>query len=250
MTKMQKILKENEELKKLLVLNGIITKEKNTEVKSYSFSKTTYEQLQELVDIDRDFNNDIFDDWFNSDIKLNSDVKPFLIKLLEQEASVLKYYNEDELKMYFLSRIFNHINFKMMDKKFRFFSEVNLTYATDKFILNGSPDFFLAKGIIKPKKPYFFIQEFKQEKGTTEPEYQLLAELICGVELNSWKFIKGTYIKGTIWNFVILEKLGVDKYQYFVSKNFDSSDINGLTAIYKNLLFIKNEVIEMIDRGE
>ncbi len=249
MTKIEKLLKENEELKRLLVLNGIISEEK-PKVTSYSFSKTSYEQLKELVDIDKNFDNDIFDSWFNSDIKLNDDVAPFLIKLLEEESFLLYDYNEEDLKMYFLSQIFNHIKFKIREKNFRFFSEENLKYVSDKFILNGTPDFFIARGLDRPQKPYFFIQEFKQEKGTTDPEYQLLAELICGAELNNWRFIKGAYIRGIQWRFMILERFEKHKYQYFVSPSFDSSKIDDLKKIYKNLIYIKNEVIEMIDRGE
>jgi hypothetical protein len=44
---------------------------------------------------------------------------------------------------------------------------------------------------------------------------------------------------GAIWNFVILEKLGKDRYQYFVSENFDSSKIGDLKGIYRNLVFVK-----------
>ncbi|MFK5975047.1 MAG: hypothetical protein QM493_00945 [Sulfurovum sp.] len=44
----------------------------------------------------------------------------------------------------------------------------------------------------------------------------------------------------------ILEKLGKDKYQYFISSNFDSTKIDDLKDIYKNLIFVKNEIIEMV----
>ena len=60
--------------------------------------------------------------------------------------------------------------------------------------------------------------------------------------------MRGAYIVGAIWNFVILEKVGVDKYQYYVSQNFDSTKIEDLKAIYKNLVFIKNEIIDKIKK--
>jgi hypothetical protein len=41
---------------------------------------------------------------------------------------------------------------------------------------------------------------------------------------------------------VILEKLGKDKYQYFVSSNFDSTKIDDLIGIYKNLLALREEI--------
>jgi hypothetical protein len=64
----------------------------------------------------------------------------------------------------------------------------------------------------------------------------LLAELISAVELNDWKLIKGAYIIGGNWHFAILEKLELHKYQYFISQNFDSTKIEDLKSIYKNLL--------------
>jgi len=43
--------------------------------------------------------------------------------------------------------------------------------------------------------------------------------------LNHELEIKEAYIVGSIWNFVILEKLGTDKYQYVVSENFDCTTL-------------------------
>ncbi len=40
---------------------------------------------------------------------------------------------------------------------------------------------------------------------------------------------------------------GKDKYQYFISQNFDSTKIDDLIDIYKNLLFVKNEIIVKIE---
>ncbi len=58
-------------------------------------------------------------------------------------------------------------------------------------------------------------------------------------------FCSSTYIIGAMWHFVILEKLGNNKYQYFVSQNFDSMRIDDLKAIYAHLLFVKNEIIKL-----
>ncbi len=78
--------------------------------------------------------------------------------------------------------------------------------------------------------------------------FAVLAELISAVELNGWKQIKGAYIIGENWNFVILEKLDKDKYQYFISRTFNSTVLENLTKIFKNLLFVKNEIIQMTSK--
>jgi hypothetical protein len=56
---------------------------------------------------------------------------------------------------------------------------------------------------------------------------------------------KGAYITGGNWHFAILEKLEYHKYQYFISQNVDST--KDLKSIYKNLLFVKNEILAMVD---
>jgi hypothetical protein len=57
--------------------------------------------------------------------------------------------------------------------------------------------------------------------------------------------MKGAYIVGAVWHFVILEKIGTNKYQYFISKLFNATNIEDLKSIYQNLLFVKNEIIEI-----
>jgi hypothetical protein len=70
-----------------------------------------------------------------------------------------------------------------------------------------------------------------------------LAELIAAVELNDVQSIKGAYIIGSNWSFVILNKLEQHKYQYSISKNYDSTDLDKLMGIYKNLQFVKQEIL-------
>ncbi|NOQ35522.1 MAG: hypothetical protein GQ569_06455, partial [Methylococcaceae bacterium] len=127
------------------------------------------------------------------------------------------------------------------------FYEESLVYETDDFILKGITDFVVAKGLEYPEKPYFFIQEFKKGQQYSNPEPQLLAELISAIELNDYKQMKGTFIVGENWNFVILDKLAENQYQYFISHTFNSTNISDLKSIYKNLLFVKREIIEKID---
>jgi len=138
------------------------------------------------------------------------------------------------------------IDFKTVN--FQDFYNEKLVYKTEKFILNGEVDFVISTGLRRAKKPYFFIQEFKRSEEYGNPRPQLLAELISAVELNGWKEIKGAYIIGENWNFVILEKLDKDKYQYFISRTFNCTVLENLQGIFKNLLFVKNEIIQIISK--
>ena len=74
------------------------------------------------------------------------------------------------------------------------------------------------------------------------PEDQLLAELLVALHLNDIQQMKGAYITGQHWKFMILEKLPNDKFIFYVSKNFDSLKIDDLKGIYKNLRAVKAEL--------
>ena len=201
--------------------------------------------MRTLFDIKERIDKKIFDGWFKKKIKIEQSTIFFLENLLKEESVFIKKYNEEDLKINFITPILNRINFKMRDREIRTFYQGSLTYKTDKFILQGTADFFVSKGLFYSEKPYFFIQEFKKNQYGLDPEPQLLAELISAVELNDFKTIKGAYIVGAIWNFVILKKIKVHKYEYFISPNFDSTKIHDLEDIYKNLLVVKNEIIQM-----
>ncbi|EDN70333.1 hypothetical protein BGP_2213 [Beggiatoa sp. PS] len=213
----------------------------------YYFSKIKDDELRTLVKIKQKFSNPIFDNWFNYQIILKDNDIQFITELLNKEFYFIRIYKEEDLKVKFIAPILNRIDFRDVNKEIRDFYEEKITYQTDKFIFTGTTDFLISKGLEYSEKPYFFIQEFKKGKESSYPESQLLAELIAGVELNNFKTIKGAYIVGAIWNFVILEKLAEGHYQFFISINFDSTKIEELKGIYKNLLFIKDEIFKMVE---
>ena len=139
----------------------------------------------------------------------------------------------------------NRIDFKINDN-LRDFYEAKLSYETDDFILTGTTDFMVSQGLKRPKKPYFFIQEFKKSKNNSDPEPQLIAELISAVELNAFKTIKGAFIVGGNWNFVILQRLEKHQYRYFISQTFNAESNVDLQQIYRNLLYVKQEIQELV----
>jgi len=214
----------------------------------YQYSKIRDLELRNIVDIEQNLDDTIFNNWLNNNISLTEEVVLFLENILNKEKKYLSVYSEENLKMRFLSPILVHVDFKT--DNFRDFYDEKLIYEAENFTLNGSTDFLVSKGIRNAKKPYFFIQEFKRAEDYSNPRPQLLAELISATELNNWKTIKGAYIIGENWNFVILNRLEKHKYEYFVSRTFNSTNFEDLKGIYRNLLFVKEEIIEMVKRGE
>lgn len=237
-----KLLKEIEELKrKVSILEG------KDKIPTYQYSKIRDIELKKLFDIERNLDNSIFDEWFLNQIEIDNSTEIFLKDLIEENKSLIEVYDEEDLKINFVAPILNKVKFKSFEKKIRGFYELQMCYQTNQFKLSGTVDFVVSEGLVESKKPYFFIQEFKRNEEYGNPRPQLLAELISAVELNKWKLIKGAYIIGGIWHFAILEKLDTHKYQYFISQNFDSAKIGDLKAIYKNLLFVKDEILAMVE---
>jgi len=215
------------------------------EIPIYTFGAISFKDLEHLVSLKRKIFPSVFCDWFEAEIQINHDDKVFFDDLIRENYFLIESYNEEELKVKFISPILNRIKFTDIEHEIRDFYEQKITYKTEKFILTGTTDFLVSKGLEYSKKPYFFIQEFKKSIRNDDPRPQLLAELISAVELNGFKVIKGAFIIGENWNFVILDKLDHDKYQYFVSHTFNATHINDLQQIYKNLLFVKHEIIQM-----
>jgi hypothetical protein len=240
---LKQLKQEIKELKKQVAL---LKGENDNQIPTYQYSKIRDIELKKLFEIKQKLNDHVFDEWFLNQIEIVNEVEVFLTDLIAENKPLIERYNEEDLKVYYIIPLLNKINFLLKDKEIRGFYELPMSYATDQFILNGTVDFVVSEGLFESQKPYFFIQEFKRHEEYGNPRPQLLAELITAVELNDWQFIKGAYITGENWHFVILEKLERHKYQYFISQQFDSTKIEDLTAIYKNLLFVKNEIISMV----
>ena len=237
-----KILNKIEKLESEVAALKYCQVEKSTGLPSYQYNKISFNQLENLVDIQQEITKYQFDYWFNANISIDDTIVVFLEKLIDKEKRYIKIYNKEDLKVNFIIPVLNKVNFKISDN-IRSFYEEEITYTSDSFIFNGTTDFLVSKGFRRPKKPCSFIQKFKNSRSNIFPEPQLLAELISAVELNDWKIIRGAYIIGAIWSFVILERLKVGKYQYFVSKNFDCTKIDDLKNIFKHLTFVKNEIM-------
>ena len=239
--------KEIEELKAEL---SELKAQEAEDIPTYFFSQMTFNKLHKLINVKINITQTVFDNWFNNNIQLNNHDIEFFTDLINANSFLIESYKEEDLKVKFITPILNRIKFLDTEIQFRDFYEEKITYKTDKFILTGQTDFLVAKGLEFSKKPYFFIQEFKKSIKNDDPRPQLLAELIAAVELNNFTSIRGAYIIGAIWNFVVLKKISKHKYQYFVSRNFDATDLEKLKGIYRNLLFVKDEIIQLIENEE
>jgi len=213
-------------------------------MKTFNYSSITLNKLEEIFTIEKNYKKKQFDHWFNKAYAFSEDDILFLQTLIDRHIGIINYYTELELISKFIAPILNRVNFTIKAKHIRDWYEATLKYESEAYTFNGRCDFVVAKGYDEPIKPYFFIQEFKQASATF-PEDQLLAEMIVALKINSNDSIKGAYIIGSVWTFVILEKQQEDKYKYFISKKYDAIEFEDLQQIYQNLQYVKQELLEI-----
>ena len=212
-----------------------LSKEKE---KNLSFGNSTIEKLMEIVDIERVSNKNKFNKWFDYKYKLSENENNFLENLIEENELFLTFYNEQNLTTKFIAPILNKIKFQ--NKYIKDWYGYKIKCKLNGYSLSGEPDFSIATGISVPKTPYFFLQEYKRSinpKGN--PEFQVLAAMLTATTLNNTNEIKGGYIIGELWKFIVLKKLENEKYEYFVSDGFDCLKLNDLKQIYINLQAVK-----------
>jgi hypothetical protein len=208
-------------------------------IKSYNFSTIKYSTLEEIVTIRQQRSHSKFDEWFGYDYDVSEVESNFFENLIDRHITLLNFYTEEDLKMKFLSPIFYQVNFTT--DRFHEWYDGSLSGMLNGVEIKGFADFMVATGTDEAKKPYFFIQEFKPSAPDRNPEVQLLAELLISIEKNKTNIMRGGYIIGQYWKFVILEKIGENQFQYFVSKSFDSLDLPDLKQIYVILQAVKHK---------
>jgi hypothetical protein len=165
-----------------------------------------------------------------------------LSSLLEERRQALiregDFWNEEELKMQFLAFLFHETDINEPDK-IKTFYERPLEAVFEGYKLSVICDMLLAtpKGVGKPKKPYFFLQEFKKAKKTTDAEGQMLTAMLIAQQQNGAdKPVYGCWIQGKNWVFTVLHGKN-----YCISRQFDATeslDLQLIVRIFIQLKFI------------
>ncbi len=223
----------------LCVLNEQIIKNTKMEIKSYNFSNIKFSDLENLVSIRPQYNSGQFDDWFNYQYEINATENSFFEQLIAKHILLLNSYFEDTLKAKFIIPILNLVDFNA--EYLHDWYHASLSGEINGVEINGFTDYMVASGTREPRQPYFFIQEFKPSIPDKDPEIQLLAEMLVTIEKNQTNIMRGGYIIGQSWKFVILEKTAENKFQYFVSSPFDALNLDDLKKIYIILQAVKHK---------
>jgi hypothetical protein len=212
-------------------------------MKKYAFNHITFEDLLSFVDI-RQFSDDeqAFESWFSFQYDLSEKELDFLNKLIKRTLRSIDYYSEEELKAKAIIPLLNQVDFQT--DSVQDWYERPLRAVINQVLLNGKTDYMIASGVENPQKPYFFIQEYKKILGDNHPKNPLFAEMMAAIENNQQNKLYGAFVIGRFWKFAIVEKLKDWEYNAYISKDFIFTDLNHLKSIYKNLQFIKQNILQ------
>ncbi len=187
---------------------------------------------------------ELLDEWLSATGKLNQSDTDILVesqmKLIHNGDS----WNEEELKMQFISFIIFLARFN--DPVRTYYDREIGEYVGDVY-LKCKSDMMLSKGIGELiETPYFFMHEYKREKKYSgDPIGQMLGGMLIGqAKNNNGRPIYGCYVQGRFWFFSIL-----NGKKYAISNAFDSSDLEDARQIIFILRKLKAIILErlMID---
>lgn len=186
-------------------------------------------------------------EWLQSTYSGHAEEKKIIEKQRQILADNVIFWNEDELKFKFLGPLMQIVNFDE-DQRFRAFTQRKLeavvkTAKAETIRIGGTVDFMIATGRVEPREPFFFLHEYKKERGSSDdPLAQVIVEMLAARTLNGDNApMYGCYIVGRNWFFLVLEGS-----TYAVSHSFDATQ-DDIFQIVAMLFAIKRHVKERVD---
>ena len=182
----------------------------------------------------------LMQEWINTQTTLKEWEKIFFEEITEDLAKKIAGWNEEMLKMNFISHVLLLGHIKETDK-YKTYYENTIEATVDNYFLKTKSDMMIAKGILeKPKTPYFYFQEYKKVK---EPKRDVTAQLLEAFLISQEKNkndkpLYGCTVMGRTWEFLIMEKK-----TYCISQTYDCTKKDDLLQIIAILRKFK-EILE------
>ncbi len=180
--------------------------------------------------------------WLSAQYTLTEREEALLAEIHPKAVEEVDSWNEEELKMHFIAFLI-HIAKINVPQKIKVFYERPLSGTLQGNALSVIADCMIAtpEGRAKPKKPYFFLQEFKKhKKDQSDPEGQMLAAMLLAQHENKDNLpLYGSYITGRNWRFATL----IGKTYCISQRQYDSTDLKDLYQIIYNLRHLKDLIL-------
>ncbi len=210
-----------------------------------SFETWLFDEVEIAFEITRNKHSQILQQWLSSKIIINEIDNIIINKLKDKLIDNVDAWNEDELKMQFIAPFLNVVN--LSSDKYKPFSQRSLTLKTDKTETSGLVDFMIATGKSRPKEPFFFLHEYKQQHPSkkNDPLGQLLIAMVAAQIKNTHLHpIYGVLVEGRAWYFVVLHEK-----EYAVSKIFDACE-DDIFQIYAILCMVKDYIENILAKQQ
>ncbi len=203
-----------------------------------SFKSWTYEEVNDTFGLKRVFEHQFLDQLATYTLPAMHEKHKQIEKLRRLALEYIETWNEDEYKFFFISPFMQLVEF--VSPHYKAFTQRSLSvqYDNNTKTTEGNVEFMLAKGLQTPKKPHFFLHEYKPEKQKdNDPLGQLLIAMVAAQRTNEDNQpIYGVYLNGRNWFFVLLEES-----QYAVSNPYVAT-ANDIFDLFAVLLFLKDEM--------
>lgn len=223
-------------------LKDLVTFLKNNKVSNFNIKKYKYDIDQVLgrFGLAKQTTNSFLQNLLNVSIDPTYVLPMPIEKQRQRLAWEGEVWNEEELKMHFLSMVFFFADFEVPDK-IKLFYKRPLSAVVQATPLSVVCDALLATplGINTPKTPYFFLQEFKKgKKAQDDAEGQMLVAILIAQETNQdGQPLYGCYLQGRFWYFATLHQK-----DYCLSSPYDAAQVADLVQIVHILQNIKNVI--------
>ncbi len=204
------------------------------------FSSFTVELLDELFGLVPQPTNPYLERWLDVSDSVLPDVHTLLTRLQHKLISSVLVWNEEELKVKCIATILNAVDYDTAH--FQSFLERELAVTIDGVTVRGVVDWLVAQGRFSPKKQFFCLHEYKQERtASKDPLGQLLIAMLASQRLNQDNHpLYGCYVVGRNWFFVVL-----DAQHYAVSLAYDATK-SDIFTIYAILQHLKDMLLEWV----
>ncbi|MGB0929458.1 MAG: hypothetical protein ACPGVB_01690 [Chitinophagales bacterium] len=200
-----------------------------------SFEQWLFEDVEIEFGIEPIEEMPLMNEWLNTQ-DIPQSIPPHLDKLRKFLLKNINLWNEDELKMHFIAPFLLDFDFYNLPH-YRVFTQRFMRLKTEHVESAGRVEWMVATGKQTPRKPFFFLQEYKPQTGANnDPLGQLLIAMVDAQILNedSDKPVYGCYNIERLWFFVLLQGK-----TYGVSRAYDATqedDMSDMIVILKRVV--------------
>ena len=202
------------------------------------FKDWLYEEVSDAFGLTRVFTHPKLEELGKITLPKNH---PSINNIEELRVLLEKYvdsWNEDEYKFMFISRFIGLANYVSPNYKVFTQRPLSVKYDNDTKTTEGLVEFMLAKGIQIPRKPHFFLHEYKPGKRRdNDPLGQLLIAMVAAQKLNqNDRPIYGIYVNGRNWFIVILDDKVYSVTNPYVATDLAIFDLFAVLLHFKDLM--------------